>query len=482
MASGGSLFPAVHELGEQPAVRVGERELSYGELRGAAAAVARQLRGAERAAVWAGASLETCVAVVAGCAAGVPLVPVNPNLGSRELSHVLEDSRPDVVVGAPPGSLPELDPAPREIGVDLDRREAELPVDDHDDEAPALVVYTSGTTGPPKGAVLPRRALATNLDALAEAWAWSAEDRLTHGLPLFHVHGLVLGLLGPLRRGGRLHHLGRFEPRRAAAALEVGATVVFGVPTMYHRLAAEAGRDSELAAALGRARLLVSGSAPLPAPDFERVARLTGQRIVERYGLTETLMNTAVRADGERRPGYVGPALPGVEVRLVGDDGADIEAADDETIGEVAVRGPNLFSGYLNRPQATAEVLRDGWFFTGDLAVRAPDGYWRILGRRSTDLIKTGGYKVGAGEIETALLEHAGVAEVAVTGTPDPDLGERIVAWVVPDSAREGPAEEELIDHVARLLAPHKRPREVRFVSELPRNAMGKVMKRRLRA
>jgi malonyl-CoA/methylmalonyl-CoA synthetase len=227
------------------------------------------------------------------------------------------------------------------------------------------------------------------------------------------------------------------------------------------------------------ARLLVSGSAPLPAPEFTRIERLTGQRIAERYGLTETLMNTAVRADGERRPGYVGVSLPGVDVRLVADDGTDIDARDDETIGEVAVRGPNLFSGYLNRPEATAEAMRDGWFFTGDLATRAADGYLRIVGRRSTDLIKTGGYKVGAGEIEVALLEHPGVREAAVTGAPDPDLGERIVAWVVAEDD-DPPAERELIDHVAGQLAPHKRPREVRFLDELPRNAMGKVVKQRL--
>jgi malonyl-CoA/methylmalonyl-CoA synthetase len=251
--------------------------------------------------------------------------------------------------------------------------------------------------------------------------------------------------------------------------------MLFGVPTMYHRLARE---GAAIAGGLSRVRLLVSGSAPLPAPDFNRIEELTGQRIVERYGLTETLMNTAVRADGPRRPGYVGVPVPGVELRLVGDDGTDVEALDDETIGEVAVRGPNLFSGYLNRPEATAEALRGGWFHTGDLATRASDGYWRIVGRRSTDLIKTGGYKVGAGEIEVALLEHPGVREAAVTGEPDPDLGERIVAWIVADDPR--PAERELIDHVAAELAPHKRPRAVRFLGELPRNAMGKVVKQRL--
>ena len=190
-------------------------------------------------------------------------------------------------------------------------------------------------------------------------------------------------------------------------------------------------------------------------------------------------MNTAVRADSQRRPGYVGVPVPGVEVRLVADDGSDVEVSDDETIGEVAVRGPNVFSGYLNRPDATAEAMRDGWFFTGDIGTRAPDGYWRIVGRRSTDLIKTGGYKVGAGEIEVALLEHPGVREAAVTAAPDDDLGERIVAWVVPED--DAPAERELIDHVASELAPHKRPREVRFLDELPRNAMGKVVKTQLR-
>jgi malonyl-CoA/methylmalonyl-CoA synthetase len=256
--------------------------------------------------------------------------------------------------------------------------------------------------------------------------------------------------------------------------------MMFGVPTMYHRLAADAEQDEDMARALGRARVLVSGSAPLPAAEHARIERLTGQRIVERYGMSETLMNTAVRFDGERRPGTVGLPLPGVDVRLVDDDGAPIEATDDETVGEIQVRGPNLFLEYLNRPDATAEVMRDGWFATGDMATRADDGYVRIVGRRATDLIKSGGYKIGAGEIEGALMEHPGVAEVAVTGEPDDDLGERIVAWVVPADG-DRPGERELSDHVARLLTPHKRPRVVRYLDELPRNAMGKVVKKELR-
>ena len=192
--------------------------------------------------------------------------------------------------------------------------------------------------------------------------------------------------------------------------------------------------------------------------------------------MSETLMNTAIRADGDRRPGTVGVPLEGVSVRLVDDAGDELDVSDDETVGEIQVRGPNLFLEYLNRPDATEEAMRDGWFATGDVATRAQDGYIRIVGRRATDLIKSGGYKIGAGEIENALLEHPAIAEAAVTGEPDDDLGERIVAWVVVEGA-DRPGEKELADHVAALLTPHKRPREVRYLDELPRNAMGKVTK-----
>src|SRR5215207_8283804 len=470
-----ALLPPVRELVDAPAVSVAGAGLTYAELRGAAAAVAAGVAGAARVGIWAEPSLEAIVAAVGVLEAGIALVPVNPKLGRSELEHVLGDSAPSVVLGAPEGALPGAVPR---AGVDLAARGGDLPEPVAHDEAAALIVYTSGTTGRPKGAVLPRRAIASNLDALAAAWAWTADDVLTHGLPLFHVHGLVVGVLGPLRRGGELRHLGSFSPAAAAASLRDGATMLFGVPTMYHRIAREAEQDEAIADGLRAARILVSGSAPLPAPVFTRIEELTGRQIVERYGLTETLMNTAARADSPRRPGYVGVPLEGVEVRLVADDGSDVGVSDDETIGEVVVRGPNVFSGYLNRPDATAEAIRDGWFFTGDIGTRAPDGYWRIVGRRSTDLIKTGGYKVGAGEIEVALLEHPGVREAAVTSAPDDDLGERIVAWVVAEA--EPPAERELIDHVAAELAPHKRPREVRFLDELPRNAMGKVVKQRL--
>jgi malonyl-CoA/methylmalonyl-CoA synthetase len=468
------LFEALADPSDQTALRFGDFTLTYAQLRDAATAVADRVAEHERVAVWAVNAPEVAVAVIGALLAGVPITPINPKAGTSELKHILDDSAPEIVLCAP-GARPAVDDV---VEVDLAARGGALPAEP-DPDAPAIVVYTSGTTGPPKGAVLPRRAIASNLDALAAAWEWTERDVVAHALPLFHVHGLILGTLGPVRRGGGVRHLGRFSAAAAAAALGDDATMLFAVPTMYHRLAAEAEAAAEVARGFASARLLVSGSAALPAVDHERIERLTGQKIAERYGMTETLMNTGVRAAGERRPGYVGPPLDGVEVRLVDDDGHEIEAADDETIGEIHVRGPNLFLEYLNRPDATAEAMTDGWFKTGDLATRAPDGYIRIVGRRATDLIKSGGFKIGAGEIEGALLEHPGVKEVAVTGEPDPDLGERIVAWVV-TAEGEAPSEDDLSGHVADMLTPHKRPRVVRFVAELPRNEMGKVQKKRL--
>ncbi|MFH8768568.1 acyl-CoA synthetase [Streptomyces sp. NPDC017958] len=489
-----SLFPALaagpgerSEMGVPPdevwgrvALRFGERSLTYGGLAGAAGALAARVRGAGRVAVWATPELETAVAVTGALLAGVAAVPLNPKSGEKELAHIVHDSAPDLILTAPGAELPavlgelaRLDVDASEVGT--------VPEEQARDGDPALVVYTSGTTGPPKGAVIPRRALAATLDALADAWQWTGDDVLVHGLPLFHVHGLVLGVLGPLRRGGSVRHLGRFGTEGVARELNGGATMLFGVPTMYHRIAEALPDDPELAKALAGARLLVSGSAALPVHDHERIAAATGRRVIERYGMTETLMNTSVRADGEARAGTVGVPLPGVELRLVEEDGTEVASRDGETVGEIQVRGPNLFTEYLNRPDATAAAFTaDGWFRTGDMAVRENDGYVRIVGRKATDLIKSGGYKIGAGEIENALLEHPGVREAAVTGEPDADLGERIVAWIVPADPQAPPAAEELADHVARRLAPHKRPRVVHYLDALPRNDMGKIMKRAL--
>jgi malonyl-CoA/methylmalonyl-CoA synthetase len=456
-----TLFPPLADplLGDRPALRFGDTVTTYRELDRWTAEVAAAIAGTCRVAVWARPRVETVVAVVAGLRAGVPVVPLNPKAGEREVAHILGDSKPDLVLdeSLPVSSRVELAPV--------------------SPAAPAVIVYTSGTTGPPKGVVLPHSAIASNLDALASAWQWTADDTVAHALPLFHVHGLILGMLGPLRLGGTAYHIGRFSPSTVAAALHEVGTVLFGVPTMYHRLAEAASEDADVASALAGARLLVSGSAALPVVDHERIARATGQRVVERYGMTETLMNCAVRADGDRVPGTVGPPLPGVDVRLVDDEGRDVHTAGE--VGEILVRGPNLFLEYLNRPDATAEAMRDGWFHTGDVATWTDGGAIRIVGRRATDLIKSGGYKIGAGEIENVLLDHPAVAEVAVTGAPDADLGERVVAWIV---AAPGavPDPDELAEWVATQLSPHKRPREIHILASLPRNAMGKVLKKAL--
>ncbi|MGB6049672.1 MAG: AMP-binding protein, partial [Rhodococcus sp. (in: high G+C Gram-positive bacteria)] len=264
-------------------------------------------------------------------------------------------------------------------------------------------------------------------------------------------------------------HTGKPTPERYAAA---AGTLYFGVPTVWSRIAA----DEDSARALSHARLLVSGSAPLPVAVFDRLRELTGQAPIERYGMSETLITISTRADGERRPGSVGTPVAGVETRLCGESG-EILPHDGETIGALQVRGPMLFDGYLNNPEATSKSFtEDGWFDTGDVALIEPDGFHRIVGRASTDLIKTGGYRVGAGEIEAVLLAHPSVDEVAVVGLPDEDLGQRIVAFVV----GSGVEERVLIDLVSSELSMHKRPREVRVVDSLPRNAMGKVQKKQL--
>lgn len=482
--NGSPLFPRLELADTRTAMVVGDRQLSYLALARACAAHLASLaragvRPGDRVAVFTQPGLETAVALVAHAHGGIVSVPINPSVGDRELTHILADARPVIGLASDPSALRSVP-----MGLAVERIESgdcdpcasfEGAPDD-----PLLVLYTSGTTGSPKGAVITRESVAHNLDGLALAWAWTEHDVLVHALPVFHVHGLVLGLFGSMRRGATVRWHARFAPEQVAAEFTRGASMLFAVPTMYHRLVDAGERDHGIGLALRHARILVSGSAALPLREHARIEALTGQRAVERYGLTETLINCAIRSDGDRRVGYVGAALPGVEVRLVDDSRVAIARRDDVTLGEVAVRGPNVFTGYLNRPDATAAVIdADGWFYTGDLATMANDGYVRIVGRRATDLIKTGGFKVGAGEVEAALLEHPSVQDAAVIGALDEDLGERIIAFVV---VREPTAPEALADFVARSIAPHKRPREVFVVDELPRNAMGKVVKAALRA
>lgn len=460
-----SLNPAAvaagHDIGD--AVRIDGTTLSRSDLVGAATSVAERVAGAGRVAVLATPTAATVLAITGCLIAGVPVVPVPADVGAAERRHILTDSGARAWLGDAPADGEGLPHVPVRMHARSWHRYAEPSPD-----ACAMIMYTSGTTGPPKGVVISRRAIAADIDALAQAWAWTPDDTLVHGLPLFHVHGLILGLLGSLRIGNRFVHTGKPTP---AAYAEAAGSLYFGVPTVWSRVAG----DLDAALALSSARLLVSGSAPLPVPVFDELARLTGHAPVERYGSTESLITLSTLVDGERRPGWVGLPLTGVQSRLVDDDRSTVPH-DGETIGRLEVRGPTLFDGYLNRPDATAEVLgADGWYRTGDVAVIDGDGMHRIVGRESVDLIKSGGYRIGAGEIETVLLGHPEVVEVAVVGVPDDDLGQRIVAFVVGTAAPQ-----VLIDHVAQQLSAHKRPREVRIVDSLPRNAMGKVLKKEL--
>ncbi|MDP1795322.1 MAG: AMP-binding protein [Acidimicrobiales bacterium] len=395
----------------------GER-ITRDELWTRASRVADELRGARLVALDVAADLRTVVAVVGCIEAGVPFAPIAHDAGPLERDHILSDTKKN----APPGGT-------------------------------ACVMYTSGTTGLPKGAVLSGDALAGDLDALADAWGWTADDTLVHGLPLFHVHGLILGVLGALRVGSALIHTGRPDPVGYAAA---NGSLYFGVPTVWSRIAA----DRAVAETLRSARLLVSGSAGLPPATADALHALCGHVPVERYGMTETLITIAARHDEPPVVGTVGRPLPGVETRLVDD--------------ELHVRSPWMFEGYLGNPDATAAGWTDDeWFRTGDAAAVDDDGRFRIVGRVSVDLIKSGGYRIGAGEVENALLTHPAVREAAVVGLPDDDLGQRIVAFVVGDRA----GDPDLAQYVADALSIHKRPREVRWVDALPRNAMGKVLK-----
>lgn len=460
-----SLNPAAVAAGAElaDAVTIDGTVLSRSDLVGAATSVAERVAVARRVAVLATPTPTTVLAIVGCLIAGVPVVPVPADVGAAERRHILTDSGAQAWLGEQPDETEGLPHIPVRLHARSWHRYPEP-----SPSSTAIIMYTSGTTGAPKGVPISRQAIAEDIDALAAAWQWTADDTLVHGLPLFHVHGLVLGLLGSLRIGNRFIHTGKPTP---AAYAQAQGTLYFGVPTVWSRVV----KDLDSALALSTARLLVSGSAPLPVPVFDELVRLTGHAPVERYGSTESLITLSTRIDGERRPGWVGLPVAGVQTRLVDDDGAPVPH-DGETIGRLQIKGPMVFDGYLNRPDATAEAFdADGWYRTGDVAVIDGDGMHRIVGRESVDLIKSGGYRIGAGEIETVLLGHDGVDEVAVVGVPDEDLGQRIVAFVVGTAAPEA-----LIEFVAQQLSAHKRPREVRLVDSLPRNAMGKVMKKEL--
>ncbi|HEU5448428.1 MAG TPA: AMP-binding protein [Acidimicrobiia bacterium] len=447
--------------------------VTSGDLDRASRQVAARLAGAglrpgDRILMSAATSVELVETHVAALRLGLVVVPANTAYREREIAHLVGDSSPRAAVVDDPdraGWIRRADPDVLVVGPDVDLRPGPAPLlDAVRPEDPAILGYTSGTTGTPKGAVLSHGNLLASSESVRLAWRWTADDRLVLALPLFHIHGLGVGLHGTLLTGASAVLLPRFDPDEVLDAVAAhDATLFFGVPTMYARLAGSP-RLSEL----GRLRVCVSGSAPLPPAVFDRLADGSGQRILERYGMTETGMNVSNPYDGERRPGTVGFPLPGVELRLA-------------EHGEVEVRGPNVFCGYWGRPDATAAAFTDdGWFKTGDIGEHDPDGYLRLVGR-ARDLIITGGLNVYPREVEDVLLEHPAVSEVAVAGTPDPEWGEIVTAWVVPSPAATPPEEAELARFASDRLARFKCPRRVLFVDALPRNALGKVLRHELK-
>jgi malonyl-CoA/methylmalonyl-CoA synthetase len=426
---------------------------------------ARGLTAGDRLVVQLPNSVEFLDLLLASLRLGLIFVPVNVLYRDREVAHIVNDAAPALSVAS--GDVADLSAAAASMESTAVHRTFDGPGGEGD--APAALVYTSGTTGRSKGAVLSHNNFAANTANLLSAWAITSADRYFAALPLFHVHGLGNGVMTWLASGCRMRLVERFDAAHIGAQLEsFQPTLFFGVPTMYVRMLE---MDAAVAARIGAsARLFVSGSAPLPAAVLEAFHLRFGHTILERYGMSETLMNISNPYAGERRAGSVGVPLPGVSVRIVDGDG---HLVLDGTVGEIELRGANVFAGYWNNPGATAAAFHDGWFRTGDLATRSPDGYYTLCGRRS-DLIISGGFNIYPREIEEVLLEQAGVREVAVVGVPDERRGEVPVAYVVADDTVD---DATLRDVCSRQLASFKVPRAFIRVNALPRTALGKVQK-----
>jgi len=420
--------------------------------------------------------------------AGATAVPLATSHPEKELALAIDDARPEAIV-AHPTLVEKVRSIARERGLPLLLTPALLrpgptgTLPDVDENRPALMLYTSGTTGRPKGVVLSHANLRAQVESLTEAWGWSEEDHILLHLPLHHVHGIVNVLMTSLWNGATCEVLPRFRPVDVWERLARGeATLYMAVPTVYRRLieswdGADAQTRAAWTAGARACRLMVSGSAALPVPTLERWQTITGHRLLERYGMTEIGMALSNPLEGERRAGFVGGPLPGVEVRLV-DEQEEVVA--DGHPGQIQVRGATVFEGYWERPDETAEAFsEDGWFRTGDLAVVEERAY-RILGRSSVDILKTGGEKISALEIEDALRAHPAVSDCAVVGVPDPLWGDRVCAAVVLRPSTSATA-QELRDFAKQRLAPYKVPKEVVVLDALPRNAMGKVTKPEIR-
>ncbi|MEX0281033.1 MAG: malonyl-CoA synthase [Arenibacterium sp.] len=463
------------------------KAVTYGALfadaeRMAAALAGQGVVAGDRVAVQVEKTVDAIALYLGSVMAGAVFLPLNTAYTTAELGYFLSDATPRVVVCSPSrrddiadiagdasvltldkegqGSLREL----------ADKQSGFVPIPRGDEDL-AAILYTSGTTGRSKGAMLSHANLASNARVLCDFWRFTSADVLIHALPIFHTHGLFVATNVSLLAGCSTVFLPGFDLDAILNAMP-GATALMGVPTFYTRLLADQRLDRERAA---RMRLFISGSAPLLVDTHEQWEARTGHRILERYGMTETNMNTSNPYDGERRAGTVGFALPGVETRIMVDG---VQAAAGE-IGILEVRGPNVFQGYWQMPEKTAEELReDGWFITGDMARVDDDGYVVIVGREK-DLVITGGFNVYPKEIESLIDDVPGVLESAVIGVPHPDFGEAVVAVVVPEN-------EEMSEDAIRLalssdLAKFKQPKRILLNDHLPRNTMGKVQKKALR-
>jgi malonyl-CoA/methylmalonyl-CoA synthetase len=467
------------------------RDLERGTAMMANALASLRLPAGARVAVQVDKSVEALMVYLAVMRAGCVYLPLNSAYQQAEIEYFIADAEPAVVVCTPKnftwisrlafkhrtqnvftlgddrkGSLLERAAQMSEQHVPAHKSDADL----------AAIVYTSGTTGRSKGAMLTHGNLVSNARVLKAHWGWQPDDVLIHALPIFHVHGLFVASHGALLNGSKMIWFSRFDPKQVIARF-ADATVFMGVPTLYTRLLAEPSLTREACAHM---RLFIAGSAPLQVETFDAWVERTGHTILERYGMSETVMLTSNpyhARDGERRRGTVGCPLPGVGVRVHDDSGAPCPPGE---IGGIEVKGPNVFAGYWHMPEKTREEFTaDGWFKTGDVGTIDPRGYVSIVGR-SKDLVISGGYNVYPAEIEGLINEMPGVAESAVVGVPHPDFGEGVIAFVVPKpgASLEG---SSVVSALKSRIANFKVPKQVFVVDELPRNTMGKVQKNLLR-
>lgn len=481
------------DYGNSPAMLSGGDTHSYADLIAASARVATTLLdGAEdlleaRIAFLIPGSFEYAAVQWGVWRAGGLAVPVSVSATEPELEHVLTDAEASVAL-APRRLIERIEPLCRRSGIRLHTvedvvqgvLEAEPGALPHiPPERRALILYTSGTTSKPKGVVTTHSNIEAQIRSLVEAWGWRSDDRIPLFLPLHHVHGIVNVLSCALWSGALVEIFQTFDMDSILQRVgEKAYTVFMAVPTIYVKLihafeAASPAQVGEWAEGFKNMRLMISGSAALPASIHNQWTELTGQKLLERYGMTEIGMGISNPLHGERRPGAVGQALPGVDVRLVSELGEVIE--DDNEPGEIQIRGPNVFGEYWRKPDVTEESFVDRWFRTGDMAVME-NGYYRILGRLSVDIIKSGGEKISALEIEDALRQHPAISECAVVGVEDDMWGEAVAAAVM-TTAGSSLSLAELREWASDRLSNYKIPKKMKVVPDFPRNAMGKVMK-----